>query len=445
MRILFISEMLIGADIARHLQEEGNEVRLYINDERFTTAFENIVPKVKKWEDSLDWVGKDGLIIFDDVGFGKKQDELRKEGYTVFGGSAEGERLEIERAFAQKIFAHCGLKVPATFDFTSISDAKHFIEGRPRAWVLKFQGHLQKHLAFIGNEHNGSDVLSALLAYEDIIEQKEDFQITIQERLFGIEIGVGRFFNGEKWIGPIEYNIEHPRLYPQNIGPIVDEMGTLAWYRENENEKLFRTLLLPLTEYLRASDFRGDFSINSIVNEEGIFPIEATTRFGSPIVHLQTTLHKEGWASFLHAIARKEDYTLSYSQGFGVVIFGALPPFPYSSSHIGKLSTHMPIFFDKTLSESEKKRIHFEEMSLIKANGSSYYYATGPEGYCLYTTGKGKSVENAQKNALRVMKKIHLHKLFYRPDIGNDFIKWQREALLKYGIDVPLDLDVEEE
>jgi phosphoribosylamine--glycine ligase len=436
MRVLFISQELIAGDVARRIQNDGHDVRLCVLDATLENAFIGMVPRVDDWHNELDWVGKDGLIFFDDVGFGKQQDDLRKDGYTVFGGSEEGERLETERAFGQKIFQHCGLHTPETHDFQSLHDAHVFAKTNRRAWVIKCTGHLQKHLSYIGNTHNGADVVHALEHYAATLPQADTFPITLQERIFGIEMGIGRYFNGSTWVGPIEYNIEHPRLY-KNIGPIINEMGTLAWYGRNENERLYQELLVPMGEYLRATDFRGDFSINSIINEEGIYPIEATARMGTPIVHLQTTLHKEPWLPFLHAVASGKEYPLSFHEGFGVVLFGALPPFPYPHEKISPLYQDMPLFFDASLSKKEQERIHFEEIALRVQNGTSYYHATGPDGYCLYTSGTGKSVKEAQQNALRVMQKIHMHKLFYRPDIGDDFIEWQRPALQQYGVSAP--------
>ena len=53
-------------------------------------------------------MGKKGLIVFDDVGYGKTQDYLRRDGYTVFGGCEAGDRLEKDREFGQKLFASYG-------------------------------------------------------------------------------------------------------------------------------------------------------------------------------------------------------------------------------------------------------------------------------------------------------------------------------------------------
>jgi len=100
-RVLFISGELIAADLAYTLKKEGCEVRLFIDNKSDKDSFDGMVEKTTNWEDDLGWVGKDGLIIFDDVGYGNIQDKLRSEGYLVIGGSSDGDKLELDREYAQ--------------------------------------------------------------------------------------------------------------------------------------------------------------------------------------------------------------------------------------------------------------------------------------------------------------------------------------------------------
>jgi phosphoribosylamine--glycine ligase len=69
--------------------------------------------------------------------------------------------------------------------------------------------------------------------------------------------------------------------------------------------------------------------INCIVNENEIVPLEATPRFGSPIVHLHSELHQSQWGDFLHSVASGKQYDLKWKDGYGIVILIAVPPFPY--------------------------------------------------------------------------------------------------------------------
>jgi len=98
MKILFVSRDFSGASLCARLVREGNEVRAVVSDPASRQIFDGLVEKIEELEIGLAWVGKEGLIVVDDVGFGELQDRLRAEGYAVMGGSAGGEQLYSLRA-----------------------------------------------------------------------------------------------------------------------------------------------------------------------------------------------------------------------------------------------------------------------------------------------------------------------------------------------------------
>jgi hypothetical protein len=57
-------------------KKEGGAVRLFIEDESRKDCLDNMVEITTDWEKELNWVRKDGLIVFDDVGYRKIQVEL---------------------------------------------------------------------------------------------------------------------------------------------------------------------------------------------------------------------------------------------------------------------------------------------------------------------------------------------------------------------------------
>ena len=103
MRILGIGSRIELGDLYLTLAREGHEVRVSCWDQSHAGVLEGLLPRVTEWRDELSWVGRDGLLLFERVGNGPLQDELRREGYQVLGGSALGDRLEYDRAFGQSV------------------------------------------------------------------------------------------------------------------------------------------------------------------------------------------------------------------------------------------------------------------------------------------------------------------------------------------------------
>lgn len=430
MKILFISNDLIAGNLSKILKDEGHDVKLFIKSKYQRDNLDHIVTKTKNWKKELNWVGKDGLIIFDDTGFGKEQTKLRKLGYTVYGGNEKSDELENERQRAQEIFKENNITIFPIIDFKNVHEALEYAIENPKCWVIKQNDTAPKTLNYVGEFDDGRDVVSVLKSYlmDKTINRTK---ISLQERIRGVEIAVGGYFNGKDWVGPIDFNIEHKKFFPGDIGPTTSEMGTVAWYEdEKDDKKIFKETLAKIAPYLRAIDFRGHFDINCIVNEKGIFPLEATPRFGSPIVHLHSALQKSPWGELLYAIAKGEQYDLKCEKGFGLVVLIALPPFPYMKRST-KMYSHNPDIFFKNITEEDKKHLHFEEVS--KNIDKEEYYVSDYRGYVLYVTGVEKTLAEAIKSTYKRIDKIIIPKMIYRNDIGQRFLDRDMQRLKDWG------------
>lgn len=431
MRILFISSRnIIAADLARKLKREGNEVKLFIDDKNRKLNLENIVEKTDDWKRELDWVGKDGIIVFDDVGYGKIQDKLRKKGFLVFGGNELGDKLEFDREHAQRIFKKYGLQTLETISFSSIGGCIRFVKKSNKNWVVKQNDH-KLSINYISQTDDNQDVIDIL----EFCKEKHSNRIktiTIQEKVEGVEVGIGRYFNGKEWVGPIEINFEHKHLFNGGIGPLTTEMGTLAWYDDDEKNILFRKTIAKLEPYLQKIDFRGDFEVNFIINKKGIFPLEATPRLGSPIVYLQEEIHLSPWGEFLKAIAGGKPFSLRWKKGFGVVVLIAVPPFPYVSK-LDRISPKGTGIYFKGIKRKDFEHIHFEGVALRNLKNRSRFFISDGEGYVSYITGVDRTVENARKKVYNIINKVYIPRMFYRNDIGLKFIQQDYDFLKKLG------------
>lgn len=420
-----LGQISLACKIAR----EGNEVRVFEKEKYWKGRIKRLGVEFffEKFEDQVKWVGKDGLIIFDYVGDGKLQDRLRADGYSVFGGCEQGEKMEIERQYGQKIFSVCGMKIKNTINFNIIEDAIKFVEKNPRKWVVKQNGNMDKGFNYVGQMDNARDVISILKSYRKIFK-KTKIHIDLQERADGIEIAAGGFFNGKQWVGPICINIEHKNLFTGNLGPKTHEMGNLMWYEKNKKNKLFSETLKKVESYLKKIDFRGYFDINCIVEDEVIYPLEATTRLGQPTVQAQNAIHVSPWGEMMKAIADGKEFDLKYRKGFATVAFLGTPPYPYKSKLVCNSPKGLEVFVKEKISNEEFNNIHWEEVSFERGGRM---VICGNTGYVAHVAGFGKTVEKARENMYRLIDKIVVPKVFYRTDIGVDFIEKGKNILKK--------------
>lgn len=432
MRVLFVSGELIGGDLPYRLLEEGCDVKLYVEHPDQQDSQSGFVPKTDDWRRELDWVGKTGLIVFDDVGFGAIQDELRQAGYRVYGGSLGGDRLELDREFAQTMFSSFGLDVLPTHRFEHPAEAaQHILSAAPARWVVKQNNH-DSSLNYVGVFEDGSDVVEILASYQ----HSGIRDVSVQRAADGIEIAVARFFNGQDWVGPVELSVEHKALCDGDIGPKTGEMGNLAWYTDEENQPLFRKVLDPLRNYLAQSNFRGDVDVNCFVNSQGVVPIEVTARLGCPIVHIQDVLHVTPWRELLWAIADGRQIEVDFRRWYGIGLTVAVPPFPYRGQIADRYSAAgYPVRFRTEPSTEELRRhYHFESVRrVVETNGENRLYVTNGLGYAAFVTGFGASVEHARSDTYAAVENLCIPKSIYRTDIGHKFIKTDAALLKSWG------------
>jgi phosphoribosylamine---glycine ligase len=428
-RVLFISNELIGADLAHQLKREGDDVRLYIDNPTDRGCFEGMVAKTSDWRAELDWVGKEGLIIFDDVGYGEEQDSLRAAGYKVIGGSRDGDRLEQDREYGQHVLKEAGVSTPATFMTLrlSLDQAIDHIKSHGGQWVIKHNTH-NTTLTYVSVIDDGSDAIDMLMRYKNLDEDTHEF--SIQKKVDGVEIALGRFFNGRDWVGPIVFNREHKHLAAGDTGPLGAETGTLMWYEYDAGNRIFEQTLGKLREHLSRSRYIGYIDLNCIIaGPDEIYPLELTSRFGSSTNQLQSEMNITTWHDFFHAIARGQDFDFRSKQGYGINVALTIPPFPYRIVDDSLDLKGTRVYFRDALTEEEISHLHFEDTAYD--NGS--YVIAGNSGLVLYVTGVGRTVHEARDSVYSLISKIYIPKMFYRTDIGLPFFEHDLKRLQQWG------------
>jgi phosphoribosylamine--glycine ligase len=421
---LFISiEGLIG-DIAWQILKEGHNVKYFIENPEERDINDGFVPKVDNWEKEVDWAD---VIIFDDVlGQGEKAKKLRDKGKFVIGGTPYTDRLEDDRAFGQEELKKAGVNILPYKEFRSFDDAIKFVEKNPGRYVIKPSGEAQniKGLLFIGEEDDGRDVIQVLGDYKSAWADKIPvFQL--QKRILGVEIAVGAFFNGKEFIYPVNVNFENKKLFPGNIGPSTGEMGTfMFWSGPN---KLFNDTLKKMEPKLREEGYIGYIDINCIVNGNGIYPLEWTSRFGYPTISIQQEGMLAPIGEFFYEMARGNTPKLRVRAGFQMGIRLVVPPFPFEDKETFAVKSKDSVVYFKN-SKNCYDGVHIEDVKLV--NGE--WVVTGNSGVVLIVCGCGLTMKQAQNQLYGRVKNINIPHMYYRDDIGERWFE-DSDRLLIWG------------
>lgn len=412
---LFISIDGLHVDCAWRIVREGHEVRYCTENKAEADIGDGFVPKVDVWEPHVDWAD---VIVFDDVlGQGEKAAALRAKGKRVIGGTAYTDRLEDDRSFGQDELKKAGVNILPYKEFDDFDAAIAHVKSNPRRYVIKPSGEAQniKRLLFVGVEEDGSDVVRVLEAYKRVWSDTiKIFQL--QNRVTGVEVAVGGFFNGREFMEPININFEHKKLLPGNVGPATGEMGTsMFWTGPN---RLYRETLAKMAPRLAEEGYVGYIDVNCIVNGQGIYPLEFTSRFGYPTIQIQSDGLGIPLADFFYQMAAGEAPKFKVKKGFQVGVRLVVPPYPFKDKEtFESYSKNAAIVFKKPASEG----VHIHDVKRV----NDEWLVTGGAGLALVVSGHGTTMREAQKQAYARIQNILIPNMYFRDDIGE---RWYEDS-----------------
>ncbi len=281
--------------------------------------------------------------------------------------------------------------------------------------------------SYVGQLEDGADVVAQVARYRDHWKRKTAPRFVLMEHVRGIEIGVGAYFNGVEFLDPPCIDWEHKRFFPGDLGEMTGEMGTVVSYRGGK--RLMDETLLKLAPRLRASGYCGYINLNTIVNEEGIWPLEFTARFGYPGTVILGALQETPWDVLFAALLDRSATDFATRPGFAVGVVLTVPPFPYRTDY-ASLGKGAPVLFRGLLSPAETDHIHFWEVA--KANGQ--LITAGILGQVMVVTGIGVEVATARSAAYCLAARVVVPNLRYRDDIGERLAASELATLTRLGL-----------
>ena len=415
MRFCLVSTGGDGVGLALRLRAEGHQVKLWIRENETEHRGKGLIEHA----DDADF----GEIYLSDCsGNGVILDGLREMGALVFGGSCLADRLEGDRAFAQSVMERCGISTPEAKSFSDWESAEAFLRESQDRLVFKPEGGLSGNIPSYVPKDN-QELLEAFPHFKAICgEAKPEF--TLQQFIEGTCISTECFFDGNKFVRPFNHTIERKHLMNGDIGPSGGCTGNLIWLCDDSDPIVQKTVLL-MEDFLREHRYIGTIDVNAVVNEEDVYALEFTPRFGwdSLPTYLYSMYTGEfGW--LIYQMARGEGPEFQEVEDrFGAGVRISIPPWPNEKFHAER---GIPILGVKPVDLITKLYPYDVELQGERLVTSGGYGIVG------VMNGFGETIEEAFSTVYRRIKRLKIPDMQYRTDLeevtSKDYRKLERLA-----------------
>jgi phosphoribosylamine--glycine ligase len=278
--------------------------------------------------------------------------------------------------------------------------------------VLKFSGPgYRSSDNYVGQLSDGRDV-RAVLARRLAEPDTAGARFVLMQHVDGVEMGAGAYFDGENFLTPACLDWEHKRFFGGDMGELTGEMGTVATF--DRTRRFFDMTLARIAPLLRGHGHTGYVNLNTIVNEEGIWPLEFTCRFGYPGYAILSPLQETGWADLFRMMLGDIASDFRTRPGFCTGVVLTTPPFPYTRKEVAA-PVGLPVIIDGALDNNDRRNLHFGEIGMEDGQ----LVTSGLYGWTMVVTGGGADIAMSQRAAYARARRVFTPNMRYRLDIGD--------------------------
>ena len=395
MKILFISKSGDGLGMAHHLYREGHEVLFHTKESGFQYAGLGVIDVVRSWRPHLDSVD---LVLSDMVGFGHIEKTLKKLDKKYLGFNELIDMFELDRDKQMQVFNRAGIRIPDTVSYSSPIEAEdHAIPSE--GVVIKPSGNLETGKTMLVKDKR---------TFQYALEQfATDQKLIVQRVIQGVEVSTEGWFDGRRWAG-FNHTFEEKRFMDGSKGPHTGCMGNVVVPAPVRNQLVDN--LKRLEGFLLATGYRGPVDLNTIVNQSGIFALEATPRFGYDAIEALTELTEMNLSEILFRTSTGTLDQIPFRNGFAAAVRLSIPPFPNGEASVRDRG--LPVLGTNPMTAHH----HWTDLYWDKRDKVAKW--AGSDGVLMKVTSYGRTLKKAMSLAYERVDKVHAMDLQYRSDIG---------------------------
>ncbi|MDQ6993593.1 MAG: phosphoribosylamine--glycine ligase [Mariprofundus sp.] len=337
--------------------------------------------------------------------------QLRSEGFAVFGPDKAAANLEGSKSFSKRLMYEAGVPTARFEVHVNCDEAIDTIRSWGAPIVIKASGLAAgKGVVVAQTEKEAIQAVKSMLAGNVFGEAGS--QVVIEECLIGEEASCLFIVSGDT-ILPLASSQDHKALLDGDLGPNTGGMGAYSpapCITDEVAEVVLETIARPIIAALKKKDaeFIGILYAGIMLTKDGPKTLEFNVRFGDPECQPLMSRLKSDLGELLLAAAerRLHDVKLAWEDGTALCVVVASDGYPN----------------------------HFEKAQLIggldaiEAAGAIVFHAGTDEkdgaivnkgGRVLGVTASASSAKEAQTIVYRALKKLDWPGGVYRHDIGH--------------------------
>ncbi|HEY4154562.1 MAG TPA: phosphoribosylamine--glycine ligase [Puia sp.] len=333
----------------------------------------------------------------------------------VIGPSAAAARLEGSKAFSKRFMVKHGIPTAAyrEFDMENYLEGSRYLESHGLPIVLKADGLAAGKGVVICKSH-----VEAIAEFELMLQQNKfgeaGKRIVVEEFLDGIELSVFILTDGDHYVLLPEAK-DYKKIGEGDKGPNTGGMGAVSpvpFADETFMNKVKERIIEPTIRGLKEEqiDYRGFIFIGLIkVNEEPVV-IEYNCRMGDPETEVVLPRLQNDLVALFRAVADKklDEITINIDPRVTATMVAVSGGYP------GSYEKGFPIT-GLDYAEADSLIFHSgtrQENGKVLTNG----------GRVLCVTAYAQSLPDAIRKSMRVLQHIDFDGMYYRKDIGYEFL-----------------------
>lgn len=329
-------------------------------------------------------------------------DSLMASGIKVFGPTKAAAQIEASKNFAKELMFKYGIPTARFETFESYEEALSYVKISPFPTVIKYDGLAAGKGVVISTNLEEADAALKDMLLDDKFGAPK---VVIEECLEGPEFSFMCFVDGEN-VYPLEMAQDHKRAYDNDLGPNTGGMGAyspLPFITKEDYEYAMNKIMIPTAKAMvnEGVPFKGVLYGGLMKTKKGIMVIEFNSRFGDPETEVVLPrLTSDIYDAFMAIVdGKKPVLTWDDCYTIGIVLASKGYPGSYEKGFVIEGADNDNIYHMGT---------KYDDNGNLVTNG----------GRVLFAVANGKTLEEANKLANKLVDEIKCENLFHRTDIG---------------------------